>query len=310
MFLIYDINLSVFLFETEFSECFLRIISFIPDKSDYLRDITFGESDRATIGALVEVSNHFSLEEDRESEEIWNRERIRVSEKYPNLSIEMGTKLAHISHKSIQILAIFRIDTFKFIDDIESEMITKVSVIEIGWVDTIGYVSFLQSSQDLWFWKMKKWTEDVSIALGDTREAINFGSADEIEEEGFDGVIEMMTSEDILGSVLLSDLLEECISLGSSSLFNSFLTFSGDMLDVHSTEGGSEWTFFTKILHREFVSITLRSSEMMVEMGYDDVIPRMESEDFRDEEHAVWTPRTSDDECIIVGDIVFCKESF
>lgn len=87
---------------------------------------------------------------------------------------------------------------------------------------------------------MKEWSEDVSITFGNTRKTIDFCPPNEIKEEGFDRVVEMVSGEDILGSVLLSDLFEEGISLGSSGLFNSFFTFSGDTLDVRSTEDGSE----------------------------------------------------------------------
>lgn len=62
MFLVYDINLGVFLFETEFAECFLCIIPLISDKPNHFCDIALGESDRTAIGLFVEVSDHFSLE--------------------------------------------------------------------------------------------------------------------------------------------------------------------------------------------------------------------------------------------------------
>lgn len=87
---------------------------------------------------------------------------------------------------------------------------------------------------------MEEWSEDSTIELRDPRETVDFGPSDEIEEEGFDGVIEVVSGEDILGSVLLSDFFEERISLSPSGLFDSFLGFSGDALDVHSTKDGSE----------------------------------------------------------------------
>lgn len=87
---------------------------------------------------------------------------------------------------------------------------------------------------------MEEWTEDGAIELRNPRESIDLGSTNEIEEEGFDGVVEVVSGEDILGPVLLSDLLEERISLSPSSLFDSFLGFSGDTLDIGSTEDGNE----------------------------------------------------------------------
>jgi len=157
---------------------------------------------------------------------------------------------------------------------------------------------------------MEEWSEDGTIELRNPRESIDLGPTNEIEEEGFDGVVEVVSGEDILGPVLLSDLLEEEISFGSGGLLDSFLGFLGDALDIGSTEDGSEGIFLTKILHRELISIALRSSEMMIEMSDDDMISRMESENFRHEEHTVGTSGTSDDECVIGRDMIFCKESF
>lgn len=79
---------------------------------------------------------------------------------------------------------------------------------------------------------MEEWSEDGTIELRNPRKSIDFGSADEIEEEGFDGVIEMVSGEDILGPVLLSDFLEESISFSPSGFFDSFLGFPSDIFDV------------------------------------------------------------------------------
>ena len=63
MFLMYDINLGVFLLKSELAQGFLRIIPLISDESDNLGDIALGEPDGAVIGLFVEVSDDFPLEE-------------------------------------------------------------------------------------------------------------------------------------------------------------------------------------------------------------------------------------------------------
>lgn len=119
---------------------------------------------------------------------------------------------------------------------------------------------------------MEEWSEDSAIELRDARESVNLGSADEIKEECFDRVVEMVSGEDKFGSVFLPDCFEEGVSFSPSSLFESFFGCFGDAHDISSSKSDNEIIFFTKLFHCSFISITFCSSEMMVEMSDDDMI--------------------------------------
>jgi|GEM_PF-6540986 len=157
---------------------------------------------------------------------------------------------------------------------------------------------------------MKEWTEDISVEFWDTGESINLGSTNEIKKKGFDRIVEMVSSEDIFCPVFLSYILEKSIPFGASGFLNSFFSFPSNVFDIRSSESDYEIIFFTKIFHEKFISITLGSSEMVVEMSDDDMIFWMERENLRHEEHTVRTSGTSDDECVIVGNLIFLRESF
>lgn len=133
----------------EFPEIFLRIISFVSDESDNLSNTSLRKTNRSNICLFVEISDDFPLEKRRYYLKIFHQKRFFSSEKYCYLRVDKYSEFFHISHKRREIFSIFGIDSFKFTDDIETKMITKIDIIRIGGIEFVRDIFFCKFLQDL-----------------------------------------------------------------------------------------------------------------------------------------------------------------